>query len=57
MLVAHLRGVDTPSIALIVWNYLPNYICALIAVIPSKIMVRLGHHVQRARELGSYRLV
>ena len=57
LLVAHLRGVDTPSISLVVWNYLPNYICALIAVIPSKIMVRLGHHVQRARELGSYRLV
>jgi serine/threonine-protein kinase len=57
ILIAHLRGLDTPSIAAIVWNYLPNYVCALIAVIPSKIMVRIGHHVQRARELGSYRLV
>jgi hypothetical protein len=57
LLVAHLRGVDTPGFALILWNYLPNYVCALIAVIPSKIMVRIGRHVQRARELGSYRLV
>jgi eukaryotic-like serine/threonine-protein kinase len=57
ILVAHLRGVDTPSISLMVWNYLPNYVCAIIAVIPSKIMLRIGHHVQRARELGSYRLV
>jgi len=57
ILVAHLRGLDTPSLAVILWNYLPNYVCALIAVIPPKIMVRLGHHVQRARELGSYRLV
>ncbi len=57
ILVAHLRGVDTPAISLIVWNYLPNYVCAIIAVIPSKIMLRIGHHVQRARELGSYRLV
>jgi eukaryotic-like serine/threonine-protein kinase len=57
ILVAHLRGLETPSIALILWNYLPNYVCALIAVIPSKIMIRLGRHVQRARELGSYRLV
>ncbi|MGH7515262.1 MAG: serine/threonine-protein kinase [Gemmatimonadales bacterium] len=57
LLVAHLRGVGTPALALILWNYLPNYVCALIAVIPSKIMVRLGRHVQRARELGSYRLV
>ncbi|HEX3274690.1 MAG TPA: serine/threonine-protein kinase [Gemmatimonadales bacterium] len=55
--VAHLRGLDLPSWAAIVWNYLPNYVCALIAVIPSKIMVRLGRQVQRARELGSYRLV
>jgi hypothetical protein len=57
IVVAHLRGLDTPSITLILWNYLPNYICALIAVIPTKIMTRLGRHVQRARELGSYRLV
>jgi eukaryotic-like serine/threonine-protein kinase len=57
ILVAHLRGVETPGLALILWNYLPNYVCAVIAVIPSKIMVRLGRHVQRARELGSYRLV
>ena len=57
LVVAHLRGLDTPSTAVILWNYLPNYICALIAVIPPKIMTRLGHHVQRARELGSYRLV
>ena len=57
ILIAHLRGLDTPTLSMIVWNYLPNYVCALIAVIPSKIMVRIGHHVQRARELGSYRLV
>ncbi len=57
IVIAHLRGLDTPTLAVIVWNYLPNYVCALIAVIPSKIMVRIGQHVQRARELGSYRLV
>jgi eukaryotic-like serine/threonine-protein kinase len=57
IVVAHLRGVETPSTALILWNYLPNYVCALLAVIPPKIMTRLGRHVQRARELGSYRLV
>jgi serine/threonine-protein kinase len=57
IIVAHARGLDIPSFAVILWNYLPNYVCALIAVIPSKIMVRMGRHVQRARELGSYRLV
>jgi eukaryotic-like serine/threonine-protein kinase len=57
IVVGHLRGLEVPSFAVILWNYLPNYVCALIAVIPPKIMVRLGRHVQRARELGSYRLV
>jgi hypothetical protein len=57
LLIAHSRGLEIPAFSVILWNYLPNYICALIAVIPSKIMTRLGRHVQRARELGSYRLV
>jgi hypothetical protein len=57
LLIAHWRGLAVPSFTIILWNYLPNYVCAIIAVIPSKIMVRLGRHVQRARELGSYRLV
>ena len=56
ILVAHWRGVPVPGIAAILWNYLPNYVCALIAVAPSRIMTQLGRHVQRARELGSYRL-
>jgi eukaryotic-like serine/threonine-protein kinase len=57
LLVAHWRGLEIPALTVILWNYLPNYACALLAVIPSKIMTRLGHQVQRARELGSYRLV
>jgi hypothetical protein len=56
LLVAHARGLEVPSFSVILWNYLPNYVCALLAVIPPKIMTRLGRHVQRARELGSYRL-
>ena len=57
LFVAHARGLAVPTFSVILWNYLPNYICALLAVIPPKIMTRLGRHVQRARELGSYRLV
>jgi eukaryotic-like serine/threonine-protein kinase len=57
ILVAHWRGVQVPGFTAIVWNYLPNYVCAAIAVVPSRIMTQLGRHVQRARELGSYRLV
>ena len=57
LLVAHLRGLEIPAASVILWNYLPNYVCALLAVMPAQIMARLGRQVKRARELGSYRLV
>lgn len=57
ILIAHWRGLAVPTVTVIVWNYLPNYVCALLAVISSRIVMRLGRYVQRARELGSYRLV
>jgi len=56
ILIAHWRGAEVPGFTAMLWNYLPNYVCALIAVVPSRIMVQLGRQVQRARELGSYRL-
>jgi eukaryotic-like serine/threonine-protein kinase len=57
ILIARARGVEVPSLALVAWTYLPNYICAVLAVIPSKILAHLGRKVTRARQLGSYRLV
>jgi eukaryotic-like serine/threonine-protein kinase len=57
ILIARARGVEVPSLALVAWTYLPNYICAVLAVIPSKILAHLGRKVSRARQLGSYRLV
>jgi hypothetical protein len=57
LIVAHWRGLELPALTVLLWNYLPNYTCALLAVVPSKIMARLGRQVQQARELGSYRLV
>jgi eukaryotic-like serine/threonine-protein kinase len=56
ILIAHWRGLEMPSLTVIGWNYFPNYVCALLAVIPSEIMMHLGRQVQQARELGSYRL-
>ncbi len=56
LIVAHLRGVELPSLPLLVWAYTPNYVCALLAVLPSKIILRMGRQVSRAREMGSYRL-
>jgi serine/threonine protein kinase len=55
--ISHLRGVPvhlTPFY--VIWDFLPNYICAFLVVIPVKIIHNLGQQVRRARELGSYRL-
>jgi serine/threonine-protein kinase len=40
----------------LLWDFLPNYVCALLVVIPVKIIHGLGQQVKRARELGSYRI-
>jgi len=37
------------------WDFLPNYVCAFLVVIPVKIIHAWGQQVKRARELGSYR--
>ena len=57
LLIARARGLELPPVGLLVWTYLPNYICAGLAVVPSKIITHLGRKVSRARQLGSYRLV
>jgi eukaryotic-like serine/threonine-protein kinase len=50
------RGVQLPETSVIVWTYLPNYICALLAVLPSHVITKLGQQVSRERRLGSYQL-
>jgi serine/threonine-protein kinase len=57
LLIARTRGLELPPLGLLVWAYLPNYITAGLAVLPSKIITHLGRKVSRARQLGSYRLV
>jgi serine/threonine protein kinase len=55
--LSYLRGVQVPSnLFYWLWAFLPNYICAFLAVITVKIIHHLGQQVKRARELGSYRL-
>jgi serine/threonine-protein kinase len=56
LLIAGLRGETMPSFAMATWAFLPNYICAFLAVMAARIFTRLGEQVQDARELGSYRL-
>jgi serine/threonine-protein kinase len=50
------RGVEIPSFPVILWTYLPNYICAFLAVLPSHVISVLSRQVSQARELGSYQL-
>jgi hypothetical protein len=57
LLIAQARGLELPPTGLLVWTYLPNYICAGLAVLPAKIITHLGRKVSRARQLGSYRLI
>jgi len=55
--VAHLRGQVTPSPMQTFVLFYPNYVCAVLAVAPSRILLRLGSHVRAARALGNYELV
>ena len=55
--IARARGLELPPLGTLVWTYLPNYICAFLAVLPSRIIGHLGRKVRRARQYGSYRLV
>jgi serine/threonine-protein kinase len=55
--ISHLRGVQVHlNTFYLLWDFLPNYICAFLVVLPVKIIHNLGQQVRRARELGSYRL-
>jgi len=56
LVITGMRGVEIPSGPVILWTYLPNYICALLAVLPSHVITRLSSQVKHARELGSYQL-
>jgi serine/threonine-protein kinase len=54
--VAGARGIPVPSVLVVLWTYFPNYLAAVLAVLPSQIISKLGRELSKARELGSYRL-
>jgi serine/threonine-protein kinase len=55
--VAAWRGVDLPGgVFYYLWSCAPTFLCALISVVPARIIRTLGQQVRRAREFGSYRL-
>jgi serine/threonine-protein kinase len=55
--IAHLRGLPVPSAPHTVLMFLPNYVCAILAVAPARVLYRLGRKIREARALGSYHLV
>ena len=55
--VAHLRGVPVPSVLNTFVLYMPNYACAVVAVLPSHVLQRMGRRLRQAQDMGSYHLV
>jgi eukaryotic-like serine/threonine-protein kinase len=55
--VAHLRGLPVPSVLGTFAMFYPNYVCAVLAVAPARLLYRLGRELREARDLGSYQLV
>ncbi len=54
---AHLRGVPVPSPLQTFVLFWPNYACAGLSVVPSRLMRHFGRKLSKAREMGSYELV
>jgi serine/threonine-protein kinase len=48
------RALDPAYVFVICW---PSYACAFVAVVPARVLQRLGRRLREAQELGSYNLV
>src|SRR5262245_21258302 len=55
--LAHLSGRHTLTFVQTILIYMPNYIAALVATVPGKILRRISHRLRVAQELGSYQLI
>jgi len=56
-LVGMARGTADPSTAALIQLFLPNYLCAGMAFVGSRIVYEMGTGVSEARRMGSYELV
>ena len=54
--VAHLRGAGVPSVVETLVLFMPNYACAAVAVLPSRVLQRIGQSLKQAQDMGSYHL-
>ena len=55
--LAHLRGVDVPSMIATLVVAAPNYTCAVVATLPARMVQTMGRRITEARELGAYELI
>jgi serine/threonine-protein kinase len=55
--LTYLAGLPTPPLIVIVVMTWPSVACAFVAMVPSKILQRIGRRLHEAQELGSYHLV
>jgi tRNA A-37 threonylcarbamoyl transferase component Bud32 len=54
---AHLAGRDVPPLATTLVLYIPDFVWAVIATLPSAMFQRMGRQLKQARALGSYELI
>jgi len=54
---AHLSGRPSLNFVQTILMFVPNYIAALVATVPGKILHRISRRLREAQEMGSYQLV
>ena len=54
--ITYLAGLPTPPLIVIVVMTWPNIACAFVAMVPSRVLQRIGRRLHEAQELGSYHL-
>jgi eukaryotic-like serine/threonine-protein kinase len=55
--IGYLYGAPVASLANMLVLVTPNFACAAVAVLPARVLQRLGRRLAAAQELGSYQLV
>jgi serine/threonine-protein kinase len=55
--IASLAGAPTPPVIVIVVMTWPSVACAFVAMVPSRVLQRIGKRLREAQELGSYQLM
>jgi serine/threonine protein kinase len=57
LLVAYLLGDPVVSLPQGIVRAMPNYSCAVVAILPSRVLYRLGRRLREAQALGNYELI